>query len=84
MKETLTLELSRIHGNTGSRADWNLSGGAIVAEYTPGFVQRSHLETGTRGSAQSLQDLGFLPQNSFSRGPTLSGEMYTRPHGDPS
>jgi hypothetical protein len=51
MKETLTLELGRIHGNTGPRADWNLSG---LAEYTPGFVQRSHLETGTRGPDRPL------------------------------
>jgi hypothetical protein len=70
MKETLTLELGRIHGNTGSRADWNLSGVQSWRNTLPALCRDRISKQELAARLNRFKTFGFLPQNPFSLGPT--------------
>jgi len=71
MKETLTLELGRIHGNTGPRADWSLSGVQSWRNTLLALCRDRSSKQELAARLNRFKTFGFLPQNPFSLGPLL-------------
>src|SRR3984885_15528448 len=71
MKETLTLELGRIHGNTGPRADWSLSGVQSWRNTLLALCRDRSSKQKLAARLNRFKTFGFLPQNPFSLGPLL-------------